>query len=129
MRVLFIGNSYTYYHRMPELVAALAASGTPGARLVCESVTEGGMTLEWHAHNDETLRAIRQGGWDAVVMQEQSTRPVRMRDRMLKFGQFLAQEAESIGAQTVSLCYLGSRAYSRDDRTPLPVVCRLCRAD
>ncbi len=73
LRVLFIGNSYTYFNNLPDLFAHLAAS-TPNPKQVdTQMVVEGGATLQklWDEGNART--AIRQGHWDFVVLQEQST--------------------------------------------------------
>jgi PKD repeat protein len=71
--VLFVGNSYTYYNNMPLIVANLALS--MGDTLIYDSSTPGGHTLEQHSANATTLSKIAQGGWDYVVLQEQSQRP------------------------------------------------------
>lgn len=70
--VLFIGNSYTYVNDLPSMINAMAsstndtinvASNTPGACRFSQHVTNMSMTL------------IQQGGWDLVVLQEQSQLP------------------------------------------------------
>ncbi|MEQ9200939.1 MAG: hypothetical protein RLO09_00030 [Cyclobacteriaceae bacterium] len=73
--VLFIGNSYTFYFDMPKIVEDLAAS--VGDKLIQDENTEGGYTFEDHLADDQSIGKIKEGGWDYVVLQEQSTRPVR----------------------------------------------------
>jgi len=73
LRVLFIGNSYTAVNNLPQVVADLAAAG--GDRLIYQSNTPGGQTLQQHCSNSTSLSLIAQGGWDYVVLQEQSQRP------------------------------------------------------
>jgi hypothetical protein len=72
LRVLFLGNSYTYYNNLPDMVAALSQS-TPGRRIEAKSVTRGGATLAdlWRLTNG--LEVLRGGTWDTVVLQDQST--------------------------------------------------------
>ena len=70
---LFIGNSYTYYNDMPDMVADIAAS--MGDALMADSNTIGGFSLEEHSQNATTLNKIQQGNWDYVVLQDQSQRP------------------------------------------------------
>lgn len=68
LRVLFIGNSYTYYNNLAGMVEGLSAG-----RIQALAVTRGGTTLgELYTLTDarEVLRASR---WDVVVLQEQST--------------------------------------------------------
>ena len=75
LRVLFIGNSYTYQHDLPKLVTRMAKAA--GIRGISErSVVGGGMTLEGHWKNGKALERIRNGKWDVVVLQDQSQRPV-----------------------------------------------------
>lgn len=72
-RVLFIGNSYTYYNDLPQQVAALAASMDHHVEVA--SNTPGGYSLQSHLTNATTLNLIEQGTWDFVVLQEQSQTP------------------------------------------------------
>ena len=70
--VLFIGNSYTEVNNLPQMVADIAAS--MGDQLTYSSNTPGGCTFQQHCTN-QSMTLIRQGRWDAVVMQEQSQYP------------------------------------------------------
>ncbi len=72
LRVLFLGNSYTYYNDMPAMLMNIA-NATPGRRLETKMVTRGGATLSevWSLTN--ALDEVRGGGWDYIVLQEQST--------------------------------------------------------
>lgn len=73
-RVLFIGNSYTYVNDLPKLIADVAAS--TGDTLEYEMSAEGGATLNAHyVLLPATTAKIRAGGWDYVVLQEQSQVP------------------------------------------------------
>ena len=68
--VLFIGNSYTYYNNLPDLVNEIALSF--GDTLVHESSTPGGSNFNAHSTNTQTLNKINQQEWDYVVLQAQS---------------------------------------------------------
>jgi hypothetical protein len=72
-RVLFIGNSYTYYNNLPQLLTDMAAS--TGDFVQTASSTPGGYTFQLHSTNATTLQLIQQGNWDFVILQEQSQRP------------------------------------------------------
>ena len=72
-RVLFIGNSFTGVNDLPETLRLLAASA--GDVVIKQSNTPGGYTLMGHSTNAQTLSLIDAGGWDFVVLQEQSQRP------------------------------------------------------
>ena len=68
IRVLFIGNSFTYVNNLPELVEGLAPKG----RVETEQVTVGGATLRQLWNEGKAVTAIRRSRWDYVVLQEQS---------------------------------------------------------
>lgn len=70
--VLFVGNSYTAVNDLPGMVANIAAS--LGDTLEYTANTPGGATFSAHCSN-QSMTLIRQGGWDAVVLQEQSQYP------------------------------------------------------
>ena len=72
-RVLFLGNSYTYYNDLPQLLTDLAAD--MGHVVETAANTPGGYTLQDHASNDTSLDLIAESGWDFVVLQEQSQIP------------------------------------------------------
>ena len=71
-RVLFIGNSYTEVNNLPQMTADVARS--MGFEMVYSSNTPGGCTFSQHCTN-QSMALIRQGGWDFVVLQEQSQLP------------------------------------------------------
>lgn len=73
VKALFIGNSYTYVNDLPQLTATLAAS--LGDTLVFETQAQGGFTLGTHTITQASTDAIKKGGWDYVVLQEQSQLP------------------------------------------------------
>ncbi|MCA9783653.1 MAG: hypothetical protein KDC10_04595 [Calditrichaeota bacterium] len=75
LRVLFIGNSHTYYNDLPGMVADLADAG--GHFLQHGQSTPGGFAWSQHVEHANTLEAIADPeGWDWVVLQEQSQMPV-----------------------------------------------------
>jgi len=72
LRILFIGNSYTYFNNLPEIFAGLAMAGQPALRVETAAITVGGSSLAGHRQRGEAQKAIREGHWDYVVLQEQS---------------------------------------------------------
>ncbi|HEY1511645.1 MAG TPA: hypothetical protein VGF93_21735 [Solirubrobacteraceae bacterium] len=76
LRVLFIGNSFTAYNSMPEMVTKLAVGNTERPRsLVVEEYAPGGSTLLEAAHDPQLIRLVNGAHWDMVVLQEQSQLP------------------------------------------------------
>jgi PKD repeat protein len=72
-KVLFIGNSYTYYNDLPSLIDSLANHN--GNDLIKDQNTPGGYTFEAHTTNTTTLSKISSDTWDFVILQEQSQLP------------------------------------------------------
>lgn len=70
LRVLFVGNSYTYYNNLPELVSGLAASA--GVKMETRMIARGGATLSQTWEMENVRHALHDGKWDFVVLQEQS---------------------------------------------------------
>lgn len=70
--VLFIGNSYTEVNNLPQMIQKVALSA--GQTLTYQSSTPGGCTFMQHCNN-QSMTLIQQGGWDVVVLQEQSQYP------------------------------------------------------
>lgn len=94
IRVFFAGNSYTLVNDLPRMVADIAQS--LGDEMTYASNTPGGCTFEMHCSN-ATMYNICQGGWDFVVLQEQSQLPafpIEMVEEMVF--PFAAQLVDSI---------------------------------
>ncbi|MFL2567213.1 MAG: DUF4886 domain-containing protein [Flavobacteriales bacterium] len=71
--ILFIGNSYTYYNNLPEMLSNIANAF--GDSVNYDQSTPGGTSLYAHSQNQTTLNKINQQNWDYVVLQDQSQRP------------------------------------------------------
>jgi hypothetical protein len=69
-KVLFLGNSYTYYNNMPQITEDLALSN--GDTLNWSMEAPGGVYLSDHLNSQTSLNQIKNGDWDYVVLQEQS---------------------------------------------------------
>jgi hypothetical protein len=71
LAVLFVGNSYSF--GVPKEFARIAAAH--GKNIRVGHAAYGGWSLKMHAANEATLRKIRTGHWDIVVIQEHSKIP------------------------------------------------------
>src|SRR5262245_63153798 len=80
LKVLFVGNSFTARNDLPGLIARLAAAR--GHELEHRLISAGGASLRTHWNAGEAAKAIRDGGFEAIVLQEQSTLPVKNAKRM-----------------------------------------------
>lgn len=72
-KVLFIGNSYTFVNDLPGLVEKVANSA--GDTIITDSHCKSGYSLQQHTMDSMSVAKIKQGGWDVVVLQEQSQLP------------------------------------------------------
>ena len=72
-RALFLGNSYTSYNSLPNLVEDIATS--LGDSLIHDRNTPGGQTIAGHASNVTSLSKIASQEWDYVILQSQSQEP------------------------------------------------------
>lgn len=66
VRVLFIGNSYTYGNDLPELLAQLMAG--KGQKFSYASVTVGGATLQKQWEDGKAVAEIHRKPWDYVIL-------------------------------------------------------------
>jgi hypothetical protein len=95
---LFIGNSFTARNDLPGLVAQLAAAR--GRRLEHRLISAGGASLRTHWNAGVALEAIQGGQYDHVVLQEQSTLPIKNARRMHENVRLFDEAIRATGAQT-----------------------------
>jgi hypothetical protein len=98
-KVLYIGNSFTARNDLPGLIAQLAASR--GQRIEHRLISAGGASLRRHWNAGEARKAIANGHYDYVVLQEQSTLPVKNASRMHESVRLFDPEIKAAGARTV----------------------------
>ena len=100
-RVLFIGNSYTYYNDgLAQMFRSVAESTDDEVQIGVHSITGGGLTLQNHFDNPTTQTAILNGDWDLVVLQEQSQMPIYDTPNFLTYAAKLDSLIDLSGAQT-----------------------------
>jgi hypothetical protein len=111
--VLFIGNSFTTRNNVPQLVAALAASAHPPHTLASSTIHAGGASLRRHWNAGLAQRTLAAQRWDHVVLQEQSTLPLKSRTRYHENVRLFAPAIAAQGAR--ALLYLTwSRSHVAD---------------
>ncbi len=71
MKLLFIGNSHTYYNGMPEMVRRLFEA--TGQRTHVTMLAEGGKALSYHVTAPNTAFNIRCGEYDVVIAQDRAS--------------------------------------------------------
>jgi hypothetical protein len=97
--ILFIGNSFTQRNDLPGLIAAMAAEHgmTVQHKLICA----GGASLRTHWNAGHAAKAVATGGFDYVVLQEQSTLPVKNAKRMAENVRLFDEIIKQAGSKTV----------------------------
>jgi hypothetical protein len=99
INILFIGNSFTERNDVPGLLAEMAA-----AQDVCvkhELISVGGASLRTHWNAGRAAKAIAKGEYDFVVLQEQSTLPVKNAKRMAENIRLFDESIKRAGSKTV----------------------------
>jgi hypothetical protein len=97
-RILFIGNSLTTANDLPARIQALA--GSVGDHLDCRAVAFPDFSLEDHWSQGDARRAISEGGWSIVVLQQGPSSLPESRVVLVDYTRRFATEARRIGART-----------------------------
>jgi hypothetical protein len=100
-RILFIGNSFTRRNDLPGMIARLAAAGKPTRAVETEEVIANGMALKTHWTRGDARAAIGREKWDFVVLQEQSTLPLKNRAKMHEYVRLFVDEIRFFRAKPV----------------------------
>ena len=107
-RVLFIGNSLTYFnYGLDHHFRELAASSSPPLEVEVRSVTiPGGMLMSHYRHfesNYPSGRIFAEGDWDVVVLQEIMRAPVEpeLQPLFREYAHLLHDRIAALGAETV----------------------------
>ena len=98
MRVLFIGNSFTARNNAPGLIEPLV--GSQGVRFEYTLISAGGASLRAHWNKGLAQQAIAEAQYDVVVLQEQSTLPVKNALRMHENIRLFDEAIRASGART-----------------------------
>lgn len=83
MKILFVGNSYTYFNDLPQIFENIAKDN--GKDVSALSVTCGGRKLYEYVHKDDEFtqkldEIIKEHKFDICFLQENSTVPIREND-------------------------------------------------
>lgn len=94
-KVLFIGNSYTYFWNLPQTVAEMAAE--KGIKMQARQSTAGGVNWGQHWRSENGLRTkeiIQKGKFDAVILQNHSLSAFQRGDSLVHFGKLFDEFIE-----------------------------------
>ncbi len=99
-KVLFVGNSYTYFWNLPLQVQLMAEA--KGLHLDVYQSTAGGVNLGDHwrgAKNLNTSEIISNGNFDVVILQDHSLRALEHPDSLVYFADLISDHSRLHGSQ------------------------------
>ena len=99
-KVLFVGNSFTYFWNMPQMVEAMAKD--QGVDLKTSQSTVGGSNLSqhWNKEKDTKTREIlEKENFDYVVLQDHSMSTIDAPERFTEYASKLIELAKKKGAE------------------------------
>ncbi len=100
LKVLFVGNSYTYYQNLPHIVSLI--SDSTSIKLDTYKSTAGGVNLSQHWNGEKDLRTkeiIRNGNFDIVVLQDHSWGPIKESQQFQEYGELFCDLIKQSGAK------------------------------
>ena len=111
MNILFVGNSFTYYHTMTGIFWELCHAN--GKDAAVEEITVGGWYLHQYTdpadkHGTAVPYKLRQKKWDFVVLQDQSANPAKDPEDFFAASRTLSGWAKENGAKP---CFYQTWAY------------------
>jgi hypothetical protein len=96
--MLFIGNSLTYVNDLPSMVRALSIATGDATAIETRMVAFGGYALEDHLAQGDAARAIAEGNWDVVVLQQGPSSLPESRANLIEYAQRFAVLIRAVGA-------------------------------
>ncbi|SMD35960.1 hypothetical protein SAMN04488029_2630 [Reichenbachiella faecimaris] len=102
LRVLFVGNSFTYFFNLPQVVSSMAE--TQGQVIITRQSTVGGSNLEQHWKGEKgtkTREILDNGQWDYVVFNNHSSSAIDTPESFMDYGQKFAKLVRQKGAEPV----------------------------
>lgn len=102
--ILFLGNSYTFFNRMPAMVKAMADS--KGLRPDIHLHAAPAASFRSHWNDDSARRKLGDTAWNFVVLQDQSATPILAPEQTMEFGgKWCARIRESHGIPVLFLTW------------------------
>jgi hypothetical protein len=99
LNILFIGNSFTQRNDLPGLIAVMSQES--GVLIHHNLISAGGASLRTHWNAGRAAKEIADADYDYVVLQEQSTLPVKNAKRMAENVRLFDEAVKQAGAKTV----------------------------
>lgn len=112
LKILFIGNSHTYFNDMPAMIAELFQCQL-GQEIHVTMLTYPGGELRWHYTQPQTKFNILHGGYDYVVLQ-QATHPFDGEEALLRQAAPILQWIREAKATPVAYMTWAKKALPED---------------
>ena len=96
-RVLFIGNSLTYANDLPSMIEALVTGS--GGKMTSRMIAFPDFGLEEHWNDGRAMRALRDGNWTLVVLQQGPSSLAESQAILRDYTRRFADVAKQRGAQ------------------------------
>lgn len=109
VRMLFIGNSGTFFWDIPQTAGCLVNQGQSQFCIETDALTSGGKTFRWHSERDAVRDAIASGRYDYVVLQDGSKGPTDQPEEMMTYGGRLIETARAAGSEPLLYAYYGPK--------------------
>lgn len=102
IKVLFVGNSFTFFNNLPQMVAAMA--DTTGFEITTRQSTVSGSNLKQHWKEEKgtkTRKLLEQESWDYVVFNNHSRSSIDTPDEFMEYGEKFASLVKEKGAKPI----------------------------
>ncbi len=100
MKILFLGNSHTYYNDLPALFAKICKE--KGKDVEVNMLAQPGVTYEWHLTQYTDLRfALVHGGYDYIIMQQAAHEPCPSKEETIRDAGKIIEMAKAQGVKVI----------------------------
>lgn len=101
LKILFIGNSYTFFWAIPESLQAMLETGTRDLRIEPVRSLYGGKNLAFHFNETDALKLIAIGRFDYVVIQPDSNEQLEKIKQLFEYAEKFDAAIKASGAKTL----------------------------
>jgi len=101
LKILFIGNSMTFFWAIPESLQAMLETGTRDLRIEPVRSLHGGKDLLYHFTQTDALKLIATGTFDYVVIQPSFEEQLSNPDQLLEYAEKFDAAIKASGAKTI----------------------------
>lgn len=112
LRILFVGNSLTYFNDLPSIVEALAEANDQ--RLAYKMIAFADFSLEDHWNKGDAGKAIKNGKWNYVVLQQGPSASKEGRAVLREYARRFAEEIRRTGARPALYMVWPSSSRAQD---------------